>query len=80
MKEDFRRYVLEQFGMEISFRKSDKVDTFESLFGASFISKDELRIGVSVNVYNDSSSNISIDMEYDPIKEYDLQQDLALAA
>lgn len=40
-KEDFRRYVLEQFGMEISFRKSDKVDTFESLFRDSFISKGE---------------------------------------
>lgn len=35
--DDFRKFALEQFGKEIYFKKSDKIDTFESLFGASFV-------------------------------------------
>lgn len=80
MMDDFRKFALEQFGKEIYYKKSGKIDTFEALFGASFVSKDELRIGVNMNTYNDSRLDISLDLDYNPIEEYDLRQDMALAA
>lgn len=80
MMDDFRKFALEKFGKEIYFKKSDKIDTFESLFGASFVGKDELRIGVNMNTYSDSRLNISLDLEYNPVEKYDLQHDIALAA
>ncbi len=35
--DDFIKYVKEQFDCDISVKKSDKPDTFASIFGASFL-------------------------------------------
>ena len=35
--DDFIRYAKEQFDCEISVKKCDKPDTFDSIFGASFL-------------------------------------------
>lgn len=35
--DDFIKYAKEQFDCEISVKKSDKPDTFASIFGASFL-------------------------------------------
>ena len=35
--DDFIQYVKEQFDCDISVKKSDKPDTFASIFGASFL-------------------------------------------
>ena len=40
--DDFIKYAKEQFGCEISVKKSDKPDTFASIFGTSFLSPQEL--------------------------------------
>lgn len=37
MKDDFIKYAKEQYNYEISLKKSNTPDTFESIFGASFI-------------------------------------------
>ena len=41
MMEEFIQYAKEQFGYNISFDKSSMPDTFESLFGMSFIDQTE---------------------------------------
>ena len=35
--DDFIKYVKEQFDCDISIKKSDKPDTFVSIFGVSFL-------------------------------------------
>lgn len=37
--ESLKKYAKEQFGYDISFEKSSTPDTFELLFGMSFINK-----------------------------------------
>lgn len=37
MMKEFAKYAKEQFGYDISLKASSTPDTFESLFGASFI-------------------------------------------
>ena len=39
--DDFIKYVKEQFDCEISVKKSDKPDTFASIFGSSFLNDRE---------------------------------------
>ena len=39
--DDFIRYVKEQFGCEIFVEESDTPDTFERLFGVSFLEEQE---------------------------------------
>jgi len=39
--DDFIRYVKEQFDCEIFVEKSDTPDTFEQLFGVSFLEQQE---------------------------------------
>lgn len=41
MQKRFQQYVKREFGIDISFKKSLTPDTFESLFGVSFLSKAE---------------------------------------
>jgi hypothetical protein len=37
IKDDFIKYAKEQYNFEISLKKSNTPDTFESIFGTSFI-------------------------------------------
>lgn len=41
MMEKFIKYAKEQFGYDISFKNSSTPDTFEKLFGASFLCPDD---------------------------------------
>lgn len=41
MKKRFQQYVKREFGVDIAFKKSLTPDTFESLFGVSFLSQAE---------------------------------------
>ena len=38
--DDFIKYAKEQYGCEIILKESEKPDTFEDIFGASFIMQD----------------------------------------
>jgi len=80
MMDDFKKFVLEQFGKEIVFKKSDKIDTFESIFGASFIDKEELKLGINLSNYSGNKPNTSLGLERDSAEEYDLLQNITLAA
>lgn len=39
MLDDFIRYAKEQFNCKISIKKCGKPDTFDSIFGASFLNE-----------------------------------------
>ena len=39
MLDDFKKYVLEEFSINIEYKESDTPDTFESIFGTSFINE-----------------------------------------
>ena len=41
MMKAFAKYAKEQFGYDISIKKSSTPDTFESLFGASFVKQND---------------------------------------
>ena len=47
--EEFIQYAKEQFGYNISFDKSSMPDTFESLFGMSFIDQFEAHMLPPIN-------------------------------
>ena len=82
--EEFKKYAKEEFGYDISFEKSSTPDTFESLFGTSFINQRDEDIFMPDEYYeNVSYSNKvakmkSIEIPYEEV--VDLQQDIVLAA
>lgn len=41
MMKAFAKYAKEQFGYDISIKESSASDTFESLFGASFVKQND---------------------------------------
>lgn len=64
--EDFIKYAKEQFGCDIFLKSCDKPDTFESIFGASFISQDD-GIEKIVDGFEDvlRYENITIDVHFE---------------
>lgn len=83
MTEAFVKYAKEQFGIDVIVRETSEQDTFESLFGASFLnhkeewlSDDEIADCV---LYSNEALNIgSIAAVYE--ENVNQQQDLVLAA
>ncbi|EHL19880.1 MAG: hypothetical protein ACTTHM_00250 [Peptoanaerobacter stomatis] len=84
MMKAFAKYAKEQFGYNISFKKSSTPDTFESLFGESFIEKNDNDIFPHENMLY---KNIVIDVNNDvnnidiiSIDEISPQLNITLAA
>lgn len=62
--DDFIKYVKEQFDCDIFLKSCDNPDTFESIFGASFLN-DEKSVEKVDGFENDLSyENISIDVQF----------------
>lgn len=84
IKELFKEFAKEQFGYEISFEKTSTPDTFESLFGASFISQYDEEFFIPDGhyenaVYSNKVAKVnSIEVSCEEV--IDLQQDIAVAA
>lgn len=84
MMEAFAKYAEEQFGYYISLKKSSTPDTFESLFGASFIKQNDNDIffceGTEKTIaYKNTVARVNfVDTVYR--EEIDSQPDLVLAA
>lgn len=80
--EEFKEYVLEQYGYELSFDESDIPDTFEKIFGGSFLdAQDEVFYSESGKKYNANVADITINMlNSSTFGEYELQQFDVLAA
>lgn len=73
--EEFKKYALEQYGYSISFKESETPDTFESLFGASFL------YSVDDSWYSTDIPSVEFKVaESSSLEEYDLQQNIVLAA
>lgn len=79
------KYAKEQFGYDISFKKAQEPDTFESLFGASFVKEkdDEFCFLSEKEKNNIPYTNIiekvtQLDVIYS--EETELYNDLILAA
>lgn len=81
MMEEFIQYAKEQFGYNISFDKSSMPDTFESLFGMSFMDQIE-KFDFGENIENSRSySNVIAKIKHlEKIytEEIDWQQNLNL--
>lgn len=80
MMKAFAKYAKEQFGYNISFEKSSTPDTFESLFGESFIKKNDNDIFPHENMLY---KNIVIDVnniDIISIDEISPQLNITLAA
>ena len=62
--DDFIKYVKEQFDCEISVKKSDKPDTFASIFGASFLNDDREWVEMAGSFERDVNyQNTTIDVQ-----------------
>lgn len=84
MLEDFIKYAKSEFGYEINVKKSSFPDSFESIFGGSFLNLDsdiffECNEIEDKMTYRNSNSEIcistdfgSIAEEYYPIQEFEL--------
>lgn len=82
--EDFIKYAKSEFGYEISIKKSTFPDSFESIFGGSFLSLDSENFFVCSELedkmtYRNSNAEIcistgfgSIAEEYYPIQDFEL--------
>ena len=84
MMEAFAKYAKEQFGCDISLKTSSTPDTFESIFGASFIKQNDDDIffceGMENSIsYKNIVARVNV-VETVYREEIDLQQDLVLAA
>ena len=81
LMDKFIMYAKEQFGYDISLTEADTPDTFESLFGVSFIAEEE-NTAVSYDekfIYkNDSAIVANMDTVY--LDDGCIQQDIGLAA
>lgn len=85
MLDQFIKYAKDKFGYDISVDESLAPDSFESIFGGSFLGyESELNISedglnrISGNYTNDSL-NVPNNFGYG-IVEYDVEQELALVA
>lgn len=80
--DDFIRYAKEEFNCDIHLKASDRPDTFESIFGASFLNEEET--GREIDSFDDDlcyeniaiKVNLVIDNEID--KEFN--ENIGLAA
>ncbi len=65
--EDFIRYAKERFDCEITIKKSEKPDSFEDLFGTSFLVvqdvTDVLVSDESVLCYENSTVEVNVDFD-----------------
>lgn len=81
LMDKFVKYAKEQFGYDISLTEAGTPDTFESLFGVSFINEEE-NTAVSYDeklIYkNDSAIVANMDTVY--LDDDCIQQDIGLAA
>ena len=81
LMDKFIMYAKEQVGCDISLTEADTPDTFESLFGVSFIAEEE-NTAVSYDekfIYkNDSAIVANMDTVY--LDDDCIQQDIGLAA
>ena len=81
LMDKFIMYAKEQFGYDISLTEAGTPDTFESLFGVSFITEEE-NTAVSYDekfIYkNDSAIVANMDTVY--LVDDCIQQDIGLAA
>lgn len=84
MMKAFKEYAKEQFGCDISFEKTLTPDTFESLFGVSFINQNDDTFlspeGHQENIsYSNNIAKVNcLDILYDNKNE--LHQEITIAA
>ena len=64
MLDDFIQYAKEQFDCDIFLKYCEKPDTFESLFGASFLNDEQYEEDVDYFNNDISYENISITVQF----------------
>lgn len=83
MMDEFVKYAKEEFGYDITFEKSLEPDTFETLFGASFLKqKEDEKFFCEGNEncmsYSNSETKIRIDSKMS--ESFSSKSELAFAA
>lgn len=64
MLDDFIQYAKEQFDCDIFLKYCEKTDTFESIFGASFLNGEQYEENVEGFKNDISYENISITVQF----------------